>query len=193
MIQSHCQSDLFHFTYRFFGSLFEYGSTLSIFWSVNPLVLNVSSTYSKYFSGFSLFTFADSIIEPCRKMTVLYDKSTNKLSCQSQYTKCKWYYFYFNDSEFGWMFFKFQTWFYFNVTIYINGRKYLSKLFDKKIFNIQCTTILFLQFLILTKPKILQISFLTNIFQILLMDKLPKLIFILMIFNVSWDTPITGV
>ena len=40
----------------------------------------------------------------------------------------------------------------------------------KKIFNIQCTTILFLQFLILTKLKILQIPFLTNIFQILLMD-----------------------
>ena len=137
MIQSHCQSDLFHFTYRFFGSLFEYSSTLSIFWSVNPLVLNVSSTYSKYFSGFSLFISADSIVEPCRKMTVLYDKSTNKLSCQSQYTKYKWYYLYFNDSEFGWMFFKIQTWFPFNVTIYINGREYLSKLFDKE--NIQYT------------------------------------------------------
>lgn len=78
-----------------------------------------------------------SIVEPCRKMTVLYDKSTNKLSCQSQYTKCKWYYLYFNDSEFGWMFFKIQTWFPFNVTIYINGREYLSKLFNKE--NIQYT------------------------------------------------------
>ncbi len=45
--------------------------------------------------------------------------------------------FFFNDFEFGWMFFKIQTWFPFNVTIHINGREYLSKLFDKE--NIQYT------------------------------------------------------
>ena len=32
-----------------------------------------------------------------------------------------------------WMFLKIQTWFPYNVQIYINGREYLSKILDKKI------------------------------------------------------------
>ena len=46
-------------------------------------------------------------------------------------TKCKHYYFYYNDEEFGWMFIKIQTWFPYNVQVYINGREYMSKLLSK--------------------------------------------------------------
>lgn len=48
MIQCHCQSDLFFFTYRFFGSCLEYGNTLFMISFDNPLVLNISNTYSRY-------------------------------------------------------------------------------------------------------------------------------------------------
>ena len=50
----------------------------------------------------------------------------------SRTTKCKHYYFYYNDPEFGWMFLKIQTWFPYNIQIYLNGREYLSRLLAKE-------------------------------------------------------------
>lgn len=72
-----------------------------------------------------------SSIELCNTMTVKPNHETKKLEVTSRPTKCKHYYFYFNDEEFGLMFLKIQTWFPYNVQIYINGREYLSKLLDK--------------------------------------------------------------
>lgn len=74
---------------------------------------------------------AISAVEICKTMTVKGNHETNKLEIQSRNTKCKHYYLYFNDEEFGWMFIKIQTWFPYNVQIYINGHEYLSKLLDK--------------------------------------------------------------
>jgi len=53
------------------------------------------------------------------------------LEVASRPTKCKHYYFYYNDGEFGWMFLKIQTWFPYNVQIYMNGREYMSRLLSK--------------------------------------------------------------
>lgn len=64
-------------------------------------------------------------------MTVAPNHQTQKLEVTSRSTKCKHYYFYYNDEEFWWMFLKIQTWFLYNVQIYINGREYLSKIFVK--------------------------------------------------------------
>ena len=72
-----------------------------------------------------------STVEVCNTMTVKPNHDTKKLEVTSRSTKCKHYYLYFNDQEFGWMFIKIQTWFPYNVQIYINGREYLSKLLDK--------------------------------------------------------------
>ena len=69
--------------------------------------------------------------ENCNTMTVVSNKETEKLEVSSRPTRCAHYYFYYNDEEFGWMFFKIQTWFPYNTQIYINGREYCSKLFDK--------------------------------------------------------------
>ncbi len=78
---------------------------------------------------------AFSVTELCRTMTVKPNHQTKKLEIISKNTKCKHYYLYYNDLEFGWMFLKIQTWFPYNVQIYFNGREYLSKLLDKN--NIQ--------------------------------------------------------
>ena len=67
-----------------------------------------------------------SSVELCNTMTVKPNHETKKLEVTSRSTKCKHYYFYFNDEEFGLMFLKIQTWFPYNVQIYINGREYLS-------------------------------------------------------------------
>ncbi len=74
---------------------------------------------------------AFSVVEICNTMTVAPNRATQKLEVTSRPTKCKHYYFYYNDKEFGWMFLKIQTWFPYNVQIYINGREYLSKILDK--------------------------------------------------------------
>lgn len=74
---------------------------------------------------------AFSTVELCRTTTIQANHETKKLEPAVRNTKCKHYYLYFNDEEFGLMFFKIQTWFPYNVQIYINGREYCSKLFDK--------------------------------------------------------------
>lgn len=74
---------------------------------------------------------AFSVVELCRTMTVKPNHTTQKLEIISRNTKCKHYYLYYNDKEFGWMFLKIQTWFPYNVQIYFNGREFLSKILDK--------------------------------------------------------------
>lgn len=74
---------------------------------------------------------AFSVVELCRTSTIQGNKETKKLEPTIKNTKCKHYYLYYNDTEFGLMFFKIQTWFPYNVQVYINGREYCSKLFDK--------------------------------------------------------------
>ena len=74
---------------------------------------------------------AFSAVEICRTSTIVANHETQKLEPAIRNTKCKHYYLYYNDDEFGLMFLKIQTWFPYNVQIYINGREYCSKLFDK--------------------------------------------------------------
>ena len=74
---------------------------------------------------------AFSAVELCRTSTIISNYETQKLEPAIKNTKCKHYYLYYNDEEFGLMFFKIQTWFPYNVQIYINGREYCSKIFDK--------------------------------------------------------------
>ncbi len=73
-----------------------------------------------------------SVVEICNTMTVIPNHKTEMLEVASRPTKCKHYYFYYNDKEFGLMYLKIQTWFPYNVQIYINGREYLSKILDKE-------------------------------------------------------------
>jgi len=49
-----------------------------------------------------------------------------------QTRKCKYYYLYAIDKDFGFMHIKIQTWFPFGIQIYINGREYLSRLLNKE-------------------------------------------------------------
>lgn len=75
---------------------------------------------------------AFSAVEPCKTITVKPNRETKKLEVTFRTTKCKHYYFYYNDTEFGWMFLRIQTWFPYNVQIYLNGREYLSRLLQRE-------------------------------------------------------------
>lgn len=73
-----------------------------------------------------------SAMEVCDTMTVKGDKKTKLLGVTRRPTKCKYYYLYMIDKYFGWMYLKIQTWFPFNVQIYLNGREYICKQLDNE-------------------------------------------------------------
>ena len=73
-----------------------------------------------------------SSIEVCDTMTVKGNKKTKRLEVTRRSTKCKYYYLYMIDKDFGWMYLKIQTWFPFNVQIYLNGREYICRQLEKE-------------------------------------------------------------
>jgi len=73
-----------------------------------------------------------STVEVCKSVDVRKNKDTQKLELQNGWRKCLYYYFYYLDREFGFMHVRLQTWFPFEIQVYINGHEYLSKQLDKK-------------------------------------------------------------
>ena len=76
-------------------------------------------------------------LESCKTAKV-YGSDDGKLTVKSVYTKCLHYYLYYLDREFGSMFVKIQTWFPFNIQVYINGREWMKSIFDKNGISYQC-------------------------------------------------------
>ena len=76
-------------------------------------------------------------LESCKTAKV-YGSDEGKLVVKSCYTKCLHYYLYYLDREFGFMFVKIQTWFPFNIQVYINGREFMKHVFDKNSITYEC-------------------------------------------------------
>lgn len=76
-------------------------------------------------------------LETCRSVKVV-GTPEGKLALKGINTKCLHYYLYFQDREFGFMFVKIQTWFPFNMQVYINGREMLRHLFDRNGISFRC-------------------------------------------------------
>lgn len=70
-------------------------------------------------------------VESCRAFTTGKELQTGKLKIITQARKCLYLYFYLLDKEFGFMNVRLQTWFPYEIQIYINGREHLSRLLDK--------------------------------------------------------------
>ncbi len=68
-------------------------------------------------------------LESCRTAKVVGGEGKHFL--KSSVTKCLHYYLYYLDEEFGFMFVKIQTWFPFNIQVYINGRELMKHVFDQ--------------------------------------------------------------
>lgn len=75
-------------------------------------------------------------LESCRTAKVVGQEGTHFL--KSSHTKCLHYYLYYLDREFGFMFVKIQTWFPFNIQVYINGRELMKHVFDVNGISYQC-------------------------------------------------------
>ena len=75
-------------------------------------------------------------LEACRTAKVV--GKDGKQFLKSSATKCLHYYLYYLDKEFGFMFVKIQTWFPFNIQIYINGRELMKHVLDANGISYQC-------------------------------------------------------
>ena len=71
-------------------------------------------------------------IEVCSTMNVVKNGKEKKLEMKWNKRKCKYYYLYYLDKDFGWMHIKIQSWFPFMVQIYINGHEWLKLQLDKE-------------------------------------------------------------
>jgi len=71
-----------------------------------------------------------SSVELCRSFQVVSNKERKELELNFMDRKCMYLYFYYLDEEFGFMHIRVQTWFPFEIQVYINGREYLSRQLD---------------------------------------------------------------
>ncbi len=76
-------------------------------------------------------------LESCRTAKVV-GGGNGKHFLKSSSTKCLHYYLYYLDQEFGFMFVKIQTWFPFNIQVYINGRELMKHVFDTNGISYEC-------------------------------------------------------
>ena len=76
-------------------------------------------------------------LEACKTAKV-YGSDEGKLTIKTVNTKCLHYYLYYLDKVFGFMFVKIQTWFPFNIQVYINGRELIKSAFRENGIEYQC-------------------------------------------------------
>ena len=72
------------------------------------------------------------VVEPCRSFGVRGNPDTHRLEVGRQRRKCLHFYFYYQDAEFGFMHVRLQSWFPFEMQIYINGREWLAHQLDQR-------------------------------------------------------------
>jgi hypothetical protein len=71
-------------------------------------------------------------IEPCFTWQVHRSRERKRIELQRRSGKCQHLYFYFLHRQFGFMHVRLQTWFPFQVQVYINGREYLGRQLDRQ-------------------------------------------------------------
>jgi hypothetical protein len=67
-------------------------------------------------------------VEPC--WTFDLKSQHGQLSVQGEMGKCSQLYHYYLHPQFGWMHVRLQTWFPFEIQVYLNGREWLSRQLD---------------------------------------------------------------
>jgi len=72
-----------------------------------------------------------STVELCRSFSIYRNRDTKKLELVLSNRKCLYFYFYYNDPELGFMHVRLQSWFPFEMQVYLNGREILAKQLDK--------------------------------------------------------------
>jgi len=73
-----------------------------------------------------------STLEACSSFGVRKNPRTHKLEIERQRRKCLHFYFYYFDSEFGFMHIRLQSWFPFTIQVYVNGREWLGRQLEQQ-------------------------------------------------------------
>jgi hypothetical protein len=71
-------------------------------------------------------------VEPCRSFEVRKNHETHLLEAVRKPRKCLHFYFYYLDPELGFMHVRLQSWFPFEIQIYINAREWLARQLDQR-------------------------------------------------------------
>jgi len=73
-----------------------------------------------------------STLESCSTFTVRGNRQTQRLEVVRRNSKCLYFYFYYLDAELGFMHIRLQSWFPFQIQVYVNGRECLSRYLDRQ-------------------------------------------------------------
>jgi hypothetical protein len=73
-----------------------------------------------------------SVLEPCTSFVVRGNRETHKLEAVRKRRKCLHFYLYLIDPEFGFMHVRLQSWFPFEIQVYINGHEWLAQEMDRQ-------------------------------------------------------------
>jgi hypothetical protein len=68
-------------------------------------------------------------VEPCWSYALL--SPDHVLTVQGRQRKCSQLYHYYLDPRFGWMYVRLQTWFPFEMQVYVNGREWLTRSLER--------------------------------------------------------------
>jgi hypothetical protein len=66
-------------------------------------------------------------VEPCQTFDIYRDRKARRLRLVSRQRKCRFFYFYFIDREFGLMHVRLQSWLPFSIQVCLNGRSFLAR------------------------------------------------------------------
>jgi hypothetical protein len=72
------------------------------------------------------------VLEPCTSFTVQGNRQSQKLEVVRRRRKCLHFYFYILDREFGFLHVRVQSWFPFEIQVYINGHEWLAQEMDRQ-------------------------------------------------------------
>lgn len=72
------------------------------------------------------------VLELCKSFTVQGNRAARKLVVKRKRRKCLHFYLYFMDAECGFMHVRLQSWFPFDLQVYLNGREWLARQMDAK-------------------------------------------------------------
>ena len=72
------------------------------------------------------------VVEACSSFRSRHDPKAGRAHFVRERRKCLHFYFYYLDPEFGFMHVRLQSWFPFEIQIYINGREWLARQLDSQ-------------------------------------------------------------
>lgn len=73
-----------------------------------------------------------STLEGCSTFTVRGNRQTQRLEVVRRNSKCLHFYFYYLDAEMGFIHIRLQSWFPFQIQVYVNGRECLARYLDQQ-------------------------------------------------------------